>query len=186
MTFALLLDITIAFLLGGTIFFVWRLSDQLARFRASRTEMDRLVRDLNMSVDRAQGAIIALREAAQNSGEELQKKMRQATELSDELQMINESANSLATRLENAASRVRANDDGAGADYSAPRKVSPPTDISERDTFPAFAIRDPEFDGRGDDSGDNHDLGDGDDLRSEAEKELFRALQQNKKTPRLM
>lgn len=187
MSFAMILDIVMTFLLAGTIYFAWRLSDQIYRFRNSRAEMDRLVRDLNMAVDRAQGAILSLRETAQSSGDDLQKLMRQATELSDELQLMTESANSMASRLEGAAGRGRTADDvpDVAPVRQSPRAVS---SVSSDDVFPGFSIRDPEFDGtvNSDEltsSNDDEWSGD-DDLRSEAEKELARAMQKNKKGPR--
>ena len=184
MSFALLLDIVIMFLLAGTVYYCWRLSEQLARFRQNRTEMDRLVRDLNAAVDRANKAILGLRETAQTSGEDLHKVMRTATELSDELQLMNEAANALATRLENAAAKGRADvlpESVARAAGGAP--------AIERAPAPSVAIRDPEFDGTADDDRDlaranDDDWGSDDQLQSSAERELLRALQKTKKTTR--
>lgn len=178
MTFALMLDIVITFLLAGTIYFVWKLSEQMARFRNSRADMERVIRDLNIAVDRAQQSIIAMRGSADTSGQELQKIMRSATELSDELQIMTESANALATRLERAAGSQ------AGTVANEPmRPVSSPS--REEHVFSGFAIRDPEFDGTVEPDHTGADWnGSDDDGRSQAEKDLARAMQQNKKPTR--
>lgn len=181
MTFSMLLDMVMVLLLGGTIYFAWTLSDQMARFRNSRADMDRLVRELNMAVERAQSAILGLRETAQSSGEDLHRVMRQATELSDELQLMTESANALAGRLEHFAGRVN-------GEAPAPARVPAPvrTSISPRQDnapMPSFAIRDPEFDGSvkpDEDAAWEF----GDDLMSEAERDLARALATHKKPAR--
>lgn len=176
--FAMLLDIVIAFLLVGTIYYAWRLSEGLMRFRNNRAEMERLIRELNNAVLRAQESITALREAADTSGNDLQKIMRGAAELSDELQLMTESANSLASRLEQASlSRPVESISGPLSRHPA----------AAENGFPGFNIRDPEFDGAVPDRAvavDDDDWSGVEDLRSNAEKELFRALQKNKKGSR--
>lgn len=182
MSFSVLLDLVMVFLLAGTIFYAWRLSEQISRFRNSRAEMDRLVRELNMAVDRAGGAVLALREAAQTSGDDLQKIMRQATELSDELQLMTESANSLAGRLESAAGQRPTNPIGEDIATMPTRRLSRSVD---EESLPRFAIRDPEFDGAVTSDQDGWATG-SDELSSQAERDLMRAVQQNRKTTRLM
>jgi hypothetical protein len=179
MTFAMLLDIVMVCLLSGTIYFAWRLSEGLARFRNNRADMDRLVRELNMAVERAQGAIISLRETADSSGQDLHRVMRQATELSDELQLMTESANALAGRLEHFATKVNA----GPAPEPAPARASVTPIRSEPGPSPMFAIRDPEFDGS---VTPDHASWELDDLASEAERDLARALSGRSKPARSM
>lgn len=180
MTFSLALDLIMTFLLAGTIYFAWKLSEQIARFRNSRGEMERLIRDLNGAVDRAQQSIQGLRMTADTSGQDLHKVMRSATELCDELQIMTESANSLATRLERAVSG------GNNAHFEAPQPRAqnrPETPAA----FPGFSIRDPEFDGTvtPDVAPVNWRAADeDDDLQSQAEKDLRRALAASQKPTR--
>ena len=188
MTFALFLDIIVACLLAGTIFYVWQLSSQLARFRQNRQEMDRFIRELSTAIERANLAIAGMRAAAETSGAELHKRTRSATEISDELQLMIESANNMATRLERAASAASS----AAMESSpsstapvpkpyAPSGASPAVHDDTSTAFPAFAIRDPEFDPER--HGDNTDKDSSfeDEFESESERELFRALQGRRK-----
>lgn len=188
MNFALLLDITITFLLVGTIYYVWQLSTQLQRFRDNRAEMDRFIRDLSQSIDRANIAVAGMRAAADTSGETLQKQMRAATELSDELQLMIESANNMATRLERAADTIQPvpASDHAAIPPTSPvpfgsglQKSMPPTEPIP--SFPTFSIRDPEFDPtRPKDTAPDNSFSN-DEFESESERALFRALQ-NRRT----
>lgn len=175
MNLGLVLDIVMVGLLSGTIYFAWTLSNQMTRFRNARADMDRLVRDLNGAVERAQGAIIALRDTAEDAGDELHRAMRGATELSDELQLMTESANAVAGRLE-AAATSRA----APASPVTPFRMAEP---SEADSLPRFAIRDPEFDGSVAPD-DEAAWSFTDDLPSEAERELARAMAAHQKQGR--
>ncbi len=180
MTFSLALDLIMTFLLAGTIYFAWKLSEQIARFRNSRGEMERLIRDLNGAVDRAQQSIQGLRAAADTSGQDLHKVMRSATELCDELQIMTESANSLATRLERSVT-------GGTPTHFEPREVPPQKRAETPSAFPGFAIRDPEFDGTvvPDTATPNwRDASDDQDMQSQAEKDLRRALATHQKPSR--
>ncbi len=185
MTLALFLDVIIAFLLAGTIYFVWQLSERLQRFRQNRQEIERVVRDLNDAIVRAGQATQGLRQTAEGIGQDLQKSINQATELSDELQLVTEAANNLATRLE------RASDQGPGRNQAPP---SPPSSVradigpaqANSSDRPTFAIRDAEYDARrgGTASDDDHAQMWDDDIesKSQAEIDLMRALQGQKKS----
>ena len=187
MTFALILDIIVTFLLAGTIYYVWQLTTQLQRFRQNRTEIDRFIRELSGSIDRANLAVAGMRAAADTTGEELQKRTRTATELSDELQLMIESANNMATRLERAAAAIGTNQTGV-IPQPQPHDEIAPAPVTKKSfgtapspapstPFPSFAIRDPEFDtARGPQQIDK-DIFSDDEFESESERELFRALQ---------
>lgn len=155
----LILNGLILVLLAATIFFAARLSLNLRDFRASRKDLDQLVRDLGISVTRAEGAIAGMRQTASESGRDLQELVNQARSLSEELQLMNEAGNNLAGRLEKAAER-------GGSSRHAAENAEPPV-------RGPFAIRDPEFERDGDEGGDDAISG----LQSRAEKELFEALQ---------
>lgn len=175
--FSLILNGTILVLLAATIFFAARLSLNLRDFRASRKDLDQLVRDLAAHVTRAEGAIAGMRETAQEAGRDLQEIVNEAKTLSEELQLMSEAGNSLAGRLEKLAERNGRlaglpPDDG----FAAPSRAKEPAG--------GFAIRDPEFEAGmgGDDTFAGDDEADDGAFQSRAEKELFEALQgrQNK------
>lgn len=100
-------DILITGLLGATIFFAVKLSRHLDTFRSNRADMENLIRELSNQITRAQEGISVLDELATSRGDELRSIISKARGLSEELQLMTESGNSLATRLENMAVRNR-------------------------------------------------------------------------------
>jgi hypothetical protein len=92
-----------------------RLMKQLRDLRASRVDMDRFVRDFNGAVIRAEAGIKALRSAARESGDDLEKLVDKAVMVRDELNFIVESADSVAERLSVSASSVLHTDRSAPA-----------------------------------------------------------------------
>src|SRR3989339_1466896 len=99
------LDLTIVVLLATMIFFSVKLSAGLKAFRESRGELSSLLGKLSVSIAQAEQAVSGMRNAAKESGNELQDVINKAISLSDELQFINEAGNNLAKRLENLADR---------------------------------------------------------------------------------
>jgi hypothetical protein len=83
-----------------------RLIRQLQDLRASRTEMERFVRDFNGAVIRAEAGIKSLRSAARESGDDLEKLVDKAVKVRDELNFLVESADGVADRLSARASSV--------------------------------------------------------------------------------
>jgi len=96
----LILNVVILVLLGLTIVYAARLSLQLRRLRDSKSDLDRVVRDLIKNLDRAERAIAGLKEAAYDAGADLQRNIDRAVTISDELQVMNESGDRVASRLE--------------------------------------------------------------------------------------
>ena len=166
------LDGVVVVLLVTVIFFASRLSLYLREFRASRKDMDRLIRELSSGVERADAAMAGLREAARESGRDLQSMINEATSLVDELQLMSEAANNMACRMETVVEKK-----GRSVPASAP--------VTRKEA--SFAIRDPEF-FASDDEADNDEYEEFEEetsgLQSRAERELFEALQgtQRKKT----
>jgi hypothetical protein len=76
-----------------------RLMRQLAGLRQGRLDMERFVREFNGAVMRAENGITALRQAARDSGDDLEKLVEKAGLLRDELQFIVASADQIASRL---------------------------------------------------------------------------------------
>lgn len=192
---SLVFDILITGLLGATIFFAVKLSRHLDTFRSNRADMENLIRELSNQITRAQEGISVLDELATSRGDELRSIISKARGLSEELQLMTESGNSLASRLENLAVRNRELVDemdvralgmvypGSKAQASPAQSEPPPL----RATRPAryeetlnrakaetaadtiFSIRDPDF--------EDEDSGvDDDGFSSQAERDLAEAL----------
>lgn len=194
-------DILITCLLAATIFFAVKLSRHLDSFRSNRSNMESLIRELSNQITRAQEGISVLDELSSNRGDELRRSIAKAQGLSDELQLMTESANSLAEKLENMAVRNRAiideMDDKAmglvypGTKSSAPQSVAPLTAVktpkyeetltkakAEKIAEAFFAIRDPDFESDDDDDRPNFGSDDGQSSQyaSQAERDLAEAL----------
>ncbi len=172
MTFSLALDALMTILLGCMIYFAWQLTRQLGRFREHRSDMMVLVQQLNGAIASAQASVAELRDNVDIRREGLEKTVRSAMELSDELQLMVEAGNNLASRLERAAGRsdVGSENNRSGAVISA---SSQKTEDASSSPF-SFSIHDREFDEGG---VRPSSLSPDDDLfLSEAERELYRAL----------
>ncbi len=102
----LALDIILIAVVGIGVWQAMRLIAQLRDLRASRMDMERFVRDFNGAVMRAEAGIKALRSAARESGDDLEKLVEKAVMVRDELNFIVESADGVAERLSVAASSV--------------------------------------------------------------------------------
>lgn len=181
--FAFFMDIAILALLAATVFLAFRLSLSLRTFKESRFEMEGLVNRLSAHVDKAEKAIHGMQNSARKTGLELDEVISDAKRLRDELKIMNESGNSLATRLENIALRNR---ELADQIENAPAAKAEPIRYNielpralqgdfEDDLDQEFAIRDRDL-GTGDEFDEDDDSG----LQSQAERELFEALQNSK------
>lgn len=85
-----------------------RLIRHLAGLQQGRLEMERFVREFSATVTRAENGIKNLRQAARDSGDDLEKLVEKAVLVRDELHFIVESADQIAGRLsENASNVVR-------------------------------------------------------------------------------
>lgn len=201
---SLVFDVVVMALLAVMIFYAVRLSRHLESFRANRADMEQLIRELSNQIIRAQEGITALDDLASDKGDELRKYIARAQELSDELQLMTGSADSLAGRLENLATRNRAIVDemehtAVDLVYPGGQKPAPKTtdlrapasavkSAKFEDTLPRkekkqdddaggfFAIRDPDFE-----TADDKDSGAGDEFMSQAERDLADALRRHAK-----
>lgn len=185
---SLILDVVIVVLLGLTIVYAARLSLQLKRLRDSKSDLDRVVRDLVKNLDRADRAIAGLKEAARDSGADLQDSIDKAVGITDELEVMVNSGDRLAARLEGLV------DAGRGAPVKAPPAPMPAPKmeaskpqpqqadyaqhlrkldaVEEKAGKAGFTIRDPDAERGIDPAHAQED----DSLYSEAERDLFRAL----------
>ncbi len=180
------LDVLVLIFLGFTMYFALRLSKSLNNFRVDKKEMKALIGTLSKNIELAQNAIEGLKVTSHNSGKELQNLIHESRALFDELQIMNEAGNGLARRLETLAERRQGGtpQDLPDSDYAQEERPN-----SDRGT--SFLIQDRDFEESDDDDfgeagfgwndGDDRDQNIPEDLQSQAEKELYRALQQNKK-----
>ena len=103
----LLLDGLILVFLCVTIFYAARLSLFMKSFRQGKSDMHRLVRDLNNVIARAESAVIGMKENAADVEAGMKEVIHEAKFLSDELKFMNETGDGLADRLEKLADRNR-------------------------------------------------------------------------------
>lgn len=205
-----ILDAVILILLCVTIFYAARLSMFMNNFRDSKAEFDVLMNDLGRNIQRAEQAIANMRMIAAESNGELQTAVKEAKFLSDELRFMTDAGDNLATRLEKLAERNRElidlleNAGGIGPDTltksgqfvgrarMAPEDMAPEDMALERDmpsSAPSFFnIHDRDFD-RAEPERDEavwstpaEKADDG--FQSQAEKDLYDALQKGKKKSR--
>jgi ABC-type transporter Mla subunit MlaD len=176
---SVILDVVILVLLGATIVYAARLSMQLQRLRNSKSDLDKLIRDLVKTIDQAERAVDGLHDTARGVGGDLQKAIDRAKLMSDDLELVTDSGDKLASKLEALMDQARpiANAKPAAQVAAEPqtkyaqhlRKLEQPVEDKQMGT--AFTIRDADVE-RG---GNPLDLS-GDDLYSEAERDLFRAM----------
>lgn len=187
----LILNVLILVLLGLTIVYAARLSLQLRRLRDSKSELDKVVRDLIKNLDRADRSIMGLKEAAREAGGDLQNSIDRAVAISDELDVINDSGNRLAQRLEALMDTARpmvSASSPAPKPQAAPAAQAAPSDnqsnyvqhlrkldaSDEKIARSGFAIRDGDAE-----RGIDPLVADEEEARalySEAERDLFRAM----------
>ena len=193
------LDIIIIVMLAATIFYAVRLGKHLSVFRANRSEMERLIRELSTQITRAQEGISVLDDISSTQGDHLRQMVAKAQGLCDELEIMTQAGNSLAERLENLATKNRAI--AENMEQSAIKTVYPgqkygrrSQEKTEEDTAasryedslpraekervvpslePSFAIRDPDYE-------DDEEVFD-DDFMSKAERDLASALKKRQK-----
>jgi hypothetical protein len=174
------LDVVVLIVLGVTIFYAVKLTKSLNAFRSYREEFEALLDELTRNMDDAQRAIHNLKMASGDAGKNLQKTLSESRGLADELQIINESSSKLANRLEKSlgSGKVKARD----YDEQVFNTIKGVEANAAKKGAGAFAIQDRDF-GKGDtDTGWDMEEGEPlpEELQSQAERELYKALQKNK------
>jgi Domain of unknown function (DUF6468) len=134
MNLTVTLDILVAVLLVATIVYALLLSRRLGALRNDKEQLVALIRSLDESARRAENGIAGLRNAADEIGQQLQKRLDQGESLRTDLSYIVELGSGLADRLETA---IRSNREdakpstarGAGAEPApkAPRRSAAAT-----------------------------------------------------------
>jgi hypothetical protein len=171
MDYKLVLDVMVAVLLAVTIVYAWVLNQRLSQLRRNRDDLAKVVSSFNDATARAEAGIPKLRKAAEETGSALQERVEKAQSLRDDLAFMIERADAMADRLEQAVRSAReeirtpaspaAPAMGAGP---APRPAAPrmaPAAAPQQNPAPAAPSVEIDLE----------------DERSEAERELLRALQ---------
>lgn len=173
----LILDVMVLVFLSVTIYYAMKLSRSLNSFRSHRQEFEKLLDELTRNIGEAQRAIHNLKIASGDAGKNLEKTIKESRLLVDELQIMNESGHSLAGRLEGLVDKNRRSSPGSEESAGAKSRRNP-------DAMPSFSIQDREFGEEAD--VESHDWTSDDfpeHLQSQAERELYSALQKSKKAP---
>jgi ABC-type transporter Mla subunit MlaD len=187
---SLLMDFVVLVALAGTIYYAMRLSKALNSFKSHREELRGLIGELSSHIDQAQRAVISLKSASETAANDLDDVLHDSRRMAEELRMVNETGENLANRIEGLASRSAKavqNESSAGSyeafedEYASDafseslREAEAPKPADKIDA-PSFFIQDNDFSASDDDglSGDDQEFS------SQAERELYEALQKNK------
>ena len=189
LTLSLFADILITILLIATIAYAVRLSGYLKKFKESRADLENIIKDLSTHITKAEKAVSGLNETVEMSGNDLQKRMDKANAMFDELDMVVQTGDRLANRLEELAIRNRRIIDGGDGDVDDLKRAASYDDrvkkvvetIEREDEYAhgsVFSIRDREAEEGG--QADGFTLDDNEVL-SEAERDLYNAMQAKQK-----
>ena len=188
---SLLLDGLILVFLCVTIFYAARLSLFMKTFREGRSDMQRLIKDLSITIDKAESSVGVMKENAQITEAGLREIINEAKFLSEELKFMNETGDSLADRLEKLADRNRELVDlmessgGIGtqkimpyepsAPAAQPAKKAAPKQSAE--SYDPFEISDFDLEAEDDDEHDFLALSDGAYRKEEADQ-FFKPIEE--------
>lgn len=145
-TLSLILDLAMTLMLGCAIFYAIRLRRILKTIQDGKDEMRNLVALLGQQIAGAQNAIGQLQNTAEDAAHNLQDKLITGRELATELELMNEAADSFASRLENLASKNREIMEGletARLQATGARNNMRPS--AGEEVAGLFQIRDPDF-----------------------------------------
>jgi hypothetical protein len=106
--FAIFLDLCMVVLLIATIIYAVSLDRSLAKLRDGKAELGTLLGGLSEAVTHADVSITGMKAVAGEYDSSLSRQIGIARALVDELQVINETANNMATRIERAVQSGRA------------------------------------------------------------------------------
>lgn len=180
MDYKLVLDLIIAVLLAATIAYAAVLNSRLGQLRKNRDELARMVASFNDATMRAEAGIPKLKRASEEASATLIERVEKAQSLRDDLAFMIERADAMANRLEGSVREARtevkpmpapAATTGSGVPMSGAAMAAAPVGVAPLRAQPARpAPTMPPLSAVPDDLP-------ADDDRSEAERELLRALQ---------
>ncbi|MGE5547232.1 MAG: DUF6468 domain-containing protein [Solirubrobacterales bacterium] len=161
MDWKILLDIVVSVLLVATIGYAVMLNARLTALRKNRDDLAKIIVAFNEATVRAEASIPKLKKAAEDAGSGLQERVEKAQSLRDDIAFMIERADTMANRLENAVRSARAEVRPAnGAQQAAPTPRLGAQGAKQATVAAAAAASELDV-----------------DERSEAERELLRALQ---------
>lgn len=165
------LDIIVSLLLIATICYAVMLNSRLSALRKNRDDLAKTIINFNEATVRAESSIPKLRKAAEDAGSALQERVEKAQSLRDDLAFMIERADTMANRLENSVRSAR-NDPKSAApapsnNASSANTPSGPLPRNSGNRAAQQAALAAAAAGAEQES----------DERSEAERELLRALQ---------
>lgn len=99
-SFEIILDIAVLALLLVMIAYCFVLNKRLKAFRNIKQEMADIIDQLNASTSHAQKSIVEFKNVVFEEEKKLGVKLREASEMADELDMINQTGSNLADRIE--------------------------------------------------------------------------------------
>lgn len=105
----LVIDGALILLLSAVLIGGYRLNRRIAEMRDGQAQLADLVTGLDRATERAQQAIGRLKEESSSAKSELQQEARKARAMIDELTLITEAGDNLASRLEKQVSASREN-----------------------------------------------------------------------------
>lgn len=157
----LLLDALMMLLLAAVLAYAVLLNRQLGMLRKNRDDLAKLITHFNEATVRAESSIPKLRKAADEAGLVLADRVEKAHALRDDLAFMIERADTMATRLEASVRTARSES------KATPRPAAAPSAGTAAAPAAAAATS----------AGRAPAVEDSDDERSEAERQLLRALQ---------
>jgi hypothetical protein len=176
-----LLELVLILLLAATLFHAMRLERALGVLKRDRAVLEELVAGFNESTRQAESGIDRLRSAADGAGRQIGKQIEQAQLLRDELDFLADRSDKLAQRLESAIRSARMMPDTQPFSASMPATPGPASGTGGAVAVP-FARPEPRL-GPQAPPGATHPQPVGNDdaddmiqLRSQAERDLLRAL----------
>lgn len=107
MDWKIFLDIVVSVLLVATIGYAVMLNSRLTALRKNRDDLAKIIVAFNEATARAEASIPKLRRAAEEAGGGLQERVEKAQSLRDDLAFMIERADTMANRLENAVRSAR-------------------------------------------------------------------------------
>jgi hypothetical protein len=119
LNWSLLLDVVMIAMMAGTMVYAFVLNRNLTKLRESKNEFEVLVQKLTQSITKAEMGLRDMKLSAQEVGGNLETQISHARGLSQELQFMIESADSLADRL------MRAAESGSSAAAAEAAKTAP-------------------------------------------------------------
>lgn len=132
------MDILVLLALGGTMYFLRRISSSIQVIREGKSELQQLLQQMNLHISNAQHAIENMNKLADEKGKAIQKNIDNANAAIDELQFIQRAADNVAQRLERLAGGGQNN---PAPELKADKPVARTMSKAEKELQEAMAAR---------------------------------------------